>query len=88
MSSAASTALPATETRLPAPLGNYAHLLPPSWKRVITSWLDEDTPSFDYGGFVVGEGNEEATLWGKSEVSYPTKQSFSVGRKDVRLTRE
>ncbi|BGP55822.1 hypothetical protein JCM8202_000003 [Rhodotorula sphaerocarpa] len=67
MSSAASTALPATETRLPAPLGNYAHLLPPSWKRVITSWLDEDTPSFDYGGFVVGEGNEEATLWGKSE---------------------
>ncbi|GAA5820341.1 hypothetical protein JCM11251_005583 [Rhodosporidiobolus azoricus] len=49
------------------PLGDYAHLLPPSWKSVITSWLAEDTPSFDYGGFVVGEGEEEATLWGKSE---------------------
>ncbi|BGP40247.1 nicotinate-nucleotide diphosphorylase (carboxylating) [Rhodotorula kratochvilovae] len=52
---------------LPAPLGVYAHLLPPSWKSVITAWLAEDTPSFDYGGFVVGETMEEATLWGKSE---------------------
>lgn len=60
---------PSSAPTLPAPLGNYAHLLPPSWKRVITGWLDEDTPSFDYGGFVVGEGEEEATLWGKSEVS-------------------
>ncbi|GAA5835880.1 hypothetical protein JCM3766R1_005876 [Sporobolomyces carnicolor] len=49
------------------PLGDYAHLLPPSWKSVITQWLAEDTPSFDYGGFVVGEGLEEAFLWGKSE---------------------
>ncbi|GAA5888170.1 hypothetical protein JCM5296_000217 [Sporobolomyces johnsonii] len=52
---------------LPTPLGDYAHLLPPSWKSVITGWLAEDTPSFDYGGFVVGEGEEEAFLWGKSE---------------------
>lgn len=50
------------------PLGDYAHLLPPSWKRVITQWLDEDTPSFDYGGFVVGDGDEQAFLWGKSDV--------------------
>lgn len=56
---------------LSAPLGSYAHLLPPSWKAIITSWLAEDTPSFDYGGFVVGEGIEEATLWGKSEVRTP-----------------
>lgn len=54
---------------VPTPLGDYSHLLPPSWKAVITSWLAEDTPSFDYGGFVVGEGEEEAILWGKSEVS-------------------
>lgn len=54
---------------LPAPLGSYSHLLPPSWKATITAWLHEDTPSFDYGGFVVGQGSEEATLWGKSEVS-------------------
>lgn len=53
---------------IPSPLGNYAHLLPPSWKTLIPTWLAEDTPSFDYGGFVVGEGQEEAILWGKSEV--------------------
>lgn len=63
MSTAAS--IPLT---VPAPLGTYAHLLPPSWKAIITAWLAEDTPSFDYGGFVVGETLEEATLWGKSEV--------------------
>ncbi|KAK4704917.1 nicotinate-nucleotide pyrophosphorylase (carboxylating), partial [Phenoliferia sp. Uapishka_3] len=49
------------------PLGSYSHLLPPSWKAVIPTWLAEDTPSLDFGGFVVGEGLEEATLWGKSE---------------------
>ena len=64
----ASSATTTSTAAIAAPLGNYAHLLPPSWKRVITDWLDEDTPSFDYGGFVVGEGQEEATLWGKSEV--------------------
>jgi nicotinate-nucleotide pyrophosphorylase (carboxylating) len=53
------------------PLGNYAHLLPPSWVTVIPAWLAEDTPSLDYGGFVVGEGVEEAILWGKSEVRLP-----------------
>ncbi|GAA6064569.1 hypothetical protein JCM10212_005631 [Sporobolomyces blumeae] len=56
-----------TSFTVPPPLGNYAHLLPPSWKQVISSWLAEDTPSLDYGGFVVGEGIEEATLWGKSQ---------------------
>ena len=48
------------------PPGSLAHLLPPSWKTVITAWLDEDTPSFDYAGFVVGESARTATLWGKS----------------------
>lgn len=62
--------MPSAPSAIPAPLGTYAHLLPPSWKTVITSWLAEDTPYFDYGGFVVGEGEEEATLWGKSEVSF------------------
>jgi nicotinate-nucleotide pyrophosphorylase (carboxylating) len=46
--------------------GNPAHLLPPSWKRDVTAWLDEDTPSFDYGGFVVGESPAEARLLAKS----------------------
>ncbi|KAF2862141.1 nicotinate-nucleotide diphosphorylase [Piedraia hortae CBS 480.64] len=46
--------------------GNPAHLLPPSWAKVVQAWLEEDTPSFDYGGFVVGEGPAEAHLLAKS----------------------
>lgn len=46
--------------------GSLANLLPPSWKTQVTAWLAEDTPSFDYGGFVVGDGPRTATLWGKS----------------------
>jgi nicotinate-nucleotide pyrophosphorylase (carboxylating) len=48
--------------------GNLAHLLPPGYKRLIASWLEEDAPSFDYGGFVVGEDIGEAKLLGKSKV--------------------
>ncbi|CAA7259607.1 unnamed protein product [Cyclocybe aegerita] len=44
---------------------SYEHLLPPSWKKQITEWLAEDTPSFDYGGYVVGEVEREAFLLGK-----------------------
>ena len=50
----------------PVAAGNPAHLLPPSWKTQVTAWLAEDTPSFDYGGFVVGEVPRTATLWAKS----------------------
>lgn len=50
----------------PIAVGSPAHLLPPSWKTQVTAWLAEDTPSFDYAGFVVGEGERTATLWGKS----------------------
>jgi hypothetical protein len=48
--------------------GNPAHLLPITYKRMISEWLEEDTPSFDYGGFVVGDEMAEARLLGKSEV--------------------
>lgn len=48
--------------------GAVAHLLPQTYKRFISEWLEEDTPSFDYGGFVVGEEMSEAKLLGKSEV--------------------
>jgi nicotinate-nucleotide pyrophosphorylase (carboxylating) len=44
------------------------HLLPPNWKTKITEWLQEDIPSFDYGGYVVGEKETTAILYGKSEV--------------------
>ena len=48
--------------------GNFAHLLNPNYKTDVTHWLAEDCPSFDYGGFVVGEAKGEARLLGKSEV--------------------
>jgi nicotinate-nucleotide pyrophosphorylase (carboxylating) len=46
---------------------SYAHLLPPSWKSQVSVWLEEDTPSFDYGGFVVGEAEKTAFLLGKGK---------------------
>jgi hypothetical protein len=33
---------------------NFAHLLPPSWTKHVQLWLEDDIPSFDVGGFVVG----------------------------------
>lgn len=55
-----------TTVNAPTSQGSLAHLLPPSWKTQVTAWLAEDTPSFDYAGFVVGEDLRTATLWGKS----------------------
>lgn len=48
--------------------GNCAHLLNPTYKEDVKRWLAEDCPSFDYGGFVVGEAQTEAKLLGKSAV--------------------
>lgn len=45
---------------------SYAHLLPTTYKSTIASWLAEDAPSFDYGGYVVGESPKTATLYCKS----------------------
>lgn len=49
--------------------GDVQHLLPGNYKRLIANWLEEDCPSLDYGGFVVGESEGEARLLGKSKVS-------------------
>ncbi len=46
--------------------GTVAHLLPQTYKSMVSAWLEEDCPSFDYGGFVVGETKSEAKLLGKS----------------------
>jgi nicotinate-nucleotide pyrophosphorylase len=51
---------------IPLDHGALEHLLPPSYKSQITAWLAEDTPSFDFAGFVVGDAQRTATLWGKS----------------------
>lgn len=50
--------------------GNVAHLLPTTYKQTVAAWLTEDSPSFDYGGFVVGEDEKTATLYGKSAVCF------------------
>ncbi|KAE8144368.1 Quinolinate phosphoribosyl transferase [Aspergillus avenaceus] len=47
--------------------GDLRHLLPGNYKRLITAWLEEDCPNFDYGGFVVGESDGEARLLGKAK---------------------
>ncbi|KAI3623861.1 BNA6 [Malassezia furfur] len=46
---------------------SYANLLPPSWKTVVLEWFKEDCPSFDWGGYVVGEAERTATLLCKTE---------------------
>ena len=46
-------------------MSEYAHLLPPNWKRTVNAWLVEDSPSFDWGGYIVGEAPREAFLFGK-----------------------
>jgi hypothetical protein len=48
-----------------------SHLLTSSELRtLVTQWLKEDIPSFDYGGSVVGEKQETAILYCKSKVKY------------------
>ncbi|CAN6631142.1 nicotinate-nucleotide pyrophosphorylase [carboxylating] [Trichomonascus vanleenenianus] len=45
-------------------MSKYAHLLPPGsrLRADVAFWLTEDVPSFDIGGFVVGEDEKTATL--------------------------
>lgn len=48
---------------------DYSNLLPRNgaWKTDVTNWLNEDIPSFDYGGFVVGGESKSATLYCKQD---------------------
>ncbi|GAV54655.1 hypothetical protein ZYGR_0AN01230 [Zygosaccharomyces rouxii] len=48
---------------------HYENLLPSNgqWKQDVTNWLQEDVPSFDYGGFVVGSDQKTATLFCKQD---------------------
>lgn len=45
---------------------NYSSLLSPGIKEDIKRWIDDDCPSFDIGGFVVGDEQKEAVLFCKS----------------------
>lgn len=49
-----------------AEYGELPDLLPLTYKQSVSAWLEEDCPSFDYGGFVVGHAPGEARLLGKS----------------------
>ena len=46
---------------------DWSHLLPISWRDDIHAYLAADIPTFDIGGYVVGEKMEEAVLLGKSK---------------------
>ena len=48
------------------PASGFRHLLSPTCKDLVLSWLKEDIPSFDYAGVVVGDKVEEAVLLCKS----------------------
>lgn len=70
--------------------GDLSNLLPPTYKRMITAWLEEDCPSFDYGGFVVGEVEGEARLLGKSKVRFfliKSSRRYSVGTSTLLFSR-
>lgn len=65
--------------------GDLRHLLPGNYKRQITDWLEEDCPSLDYGGFVVGESEGEARLLGKSQVSQISRGRCVATQLDLRI---
>jgi nicotinate-nucleotide pyrophosphorylase (carboxylating) len=46
--------------------GDTKNLIPTGLSQLVQQWLAEDTPSFDYGGFVVGDSIRSATLFQKS----------------------
>ena len=45
---------------------DFRHVLSPNCKQLVLTWLQEDIPSFDYAGVVVGDKMEEAVLLCKS----------------------
>ena len=60
--------------------GILAHLLNPNYKAEVTRWLAEDCPSFDYGGFVVGDASKEAKLLAKTPVCLKTCMYLVIER--------
>ena len=45
---------------------NYENLIPSNFDLLIREWLKQDLPSFDIGGYVVGNKSSKAVLLGKS----------------------
>ena len=63
---------------------NISHILHPvTLQHYAREWLKEDTPNFDYGGFVVGENEESAVLLMKSEGILAGKPFFDAIFKEL-----
>ena len=45
---------------------SYKDLIPTNWESILPLWFQEDIPSFDYGGYVVGTKPSIAHLYQKS----------------------
>ncbi|KAI9267343.1 Quinolinate phosphoribosyl transferase [Sporodiniella umbellata] len=48
-------------------MSNFSDLLATNYKSLVSQYLEEDVPSFDYGGYVVGQDPKTATLYIKAE---------------------
>lgn len=62
-----------------APTDLFASLLPSGQiEAVVKQWLHDDMPSFDVGGFVVGDVERSAILWMKSSGVFAGKPFFDA----------
>jgi nicotinate-nucleotide pyrophosphorylase (carboxylating) len=48
-------------------MSKFHHLLPPTFKEEVLRWVHDDCPSFDVGGFVVGDDIQVANLYCKED---------------------
>jgi len=62
---------------------NFEHLLPPHWQTEVRGWVKDDVPSFDIGGLVVGDKQEEAHLFAKSPGTLAGVPFFNAVFKDL-----
>ena len=66
---------------------NISHVLHPvTIRHLAREWLKEDTPNFDYGGFVVGEREETAVLLMKSPGVLAGRPFFDAIFKELECT--
>ncbi|KAK4693344.1 nicotinate-nucleotide pyrophosphorylase (carboxylating), partial [Lecanoromycetidae sp. Uapishka_2] len=63
--------------------GIVAHLLPQTYKRIVSSWLEEDCPSYDYGGFV--RLNSKLTGSSSVEWHHPEGSTFTPSNGPIHI---
>ena len=57
---------------------DFSSLLPPNLKAVVEAWIQDDIPSFDVGGLVVGSVEKKAKLLMKSPGVFAGKPFFEL----------